>query len=96
MGSETVGPRACIDAGGWAGGLYEASGSSSTSVTGGSGVVWSDGLERWMGDDIFFLNKDIIADKPASASTIGDKRIGLPGMMKAREIARARLEMLIQ
>ena len=88
MGSETAGP--------WAGGLYEASGSSSTSATGGSGVVLFDGLERRMGEDIFLLNKDITADKPASAPTTGDKSIGLPGMMKAREIARARLEILIQ
>jgi hypothetical protein len=88
MGSEMVGPRG--------GGLYEASGSSSTSATGGSGVVLFDGLESWMGEDIFFLNKDIMADEPASAPTIGDKSIELPGMMKAREIARARLEILIQ
>ena len=96
MDSETAGPWVCIDAGCWVEWLYEASGSSSTSATGGSGVVRVDGLERWMGEGVFFLNKEITADKPASASTTRDQSIGLPGIMKAREIARARLEILIQ
>lgn len=41
-----------------------ASGSSSTSTKGGSGVVRVDGLESWMGGDAFLLNKDITADEP--------------------------------
>ena len=73
-----------------------ASGSSSTSAARGRGALPSDGLERWMGGDVFLLNRYITADKSASASATGDKSIGLPGMMKAREIARVRPAILDQ
>ena len=65
MGSETAGP--------WAGGLYEASGSSSISATGVSGVVRFDGLERRIGEDIFLLNKEITADKLRQRRPLGIK-----------------------
>ena len=54
------------------------SGSSSTSAAGGRGVVPSGGLERWMGEDTFLLNKEITADGSASASAKGDKSMNYP------------------
>ena len=80
MGSEVADPRVCrVDAAGWTGGLCGASRSPSTSATGGSGAVRPDGLERWMGGDAFFLNKEIIADKSRQRQPPDIKESGYPG-----------------
>jgi len=72
MDSATAGPRVgeatmagCIER------SWGASGSSSTSATGGRGVVRVDGLESWIGGDAFLLNKEIIAGKRCQCRSLG-------------------------
>jgi len=80
MGSATAGPwvgEAAV--GGWTEGLWGTPGSSSTSATGGRGVVRVDGLESWMGGDAFLLNKEMMAYKRCQCRSLGMKGSGYLG-----------------